>query len=257
MNKITTLFQEKPRNVLSVYYTAGYPRPDDTIPVLQALLRAGVDMIEIGVPFSDPVADGPVIQQSNTRALRGGMTLQRLLQELRPVAPNAAAPVLLMSYLNPILQYGFASFCRDATAAGVSGVIIPDLPPRECAREYKPVADQHDLKMIMLVTPQTSHARVRAIDRLSGGFIYAVSTAAVTGAREHFDSHTIDYLQRLQEMKTRNPLLVGFGISNKATFDAACAHAAGAIIGSKFVSLLDSSATPDEAVAELVRTIRP
>ncbi|MDR2129813.1 MAG: tryptophan synthase subunit alpha [Odoribacteraceae bacterium] len=255
MNKITTLFREKQRGLLSVYFTAGFPGPDDTVAIIRALQAGGVDMIEVGIPFSDPMADGPVIQQSSAAALDKGMTLKGLFARLATLGDEARVPLLLMGYLNPIMQYGFENFCRSCVETGVSGMIIPDLPFNDYLREYKPVADRHDLKIIMLVTPETPAERVRLIDAHTDGFIYLVSSASVTGTRERFDEQTIAYFRRTRDMKTRNPLMIGFGISNKATLDAALEHASGAIIGSKFVSLLATRVPPGEAVNELLRSL--
>ncbi|MDR2414378.1 MAG: tryptophan synthase subunit alpha [Odoribacteraceae bacterium] len=255
MNKINTLFREKHQNVLSVYFTAGFPGPDDTLPVIRALANAGVDMIEIGVPFSDPVADGPVIQQSGTAALRGGMTLEKLFAQLSAATDKPRVPLVLMTYLNPLLRYGFQEACRSCVEAGISGLIVPDLPPRAFWSDYRHFTRYHDLNMILLVAPGTSPSRFRAIDALSGGFIYMVSSASVTGTRDNFSQETIDYFRYINSLPSRNPLMIGFGVSNKATFDTACQHAAGVIIGSKFVSLLGQTDTPREAVNQLFRSI--
>jgi tryptophan synthase alpha chain len=255
MNKINALFHERQKNILSVYFTAGFPRPGSTPAIIRALEAGGVSMIEVGIPFSDPLADGPVIQQSSTVALRGGMTLARLFAELAPLREETRVPLILMGYLNPIMQYGFENFCRSCREAGVSGMIIPDLPFDEYTREYKPVADRHDLKVIMLITPETSDERVRLIDERTDGFIYMVSSAAVTGARSRFDEERQAYFHRINGMALRNPRLIGFGISNKPTLDAAFANASGAIIGSKFVSLLAEHDTPEEAVQALFHAL--
>jgi tryptophan synthase alpha chain len=251
MNKINALFRAKPRDILSVYFTAGHPRLDAAPGILRALQRHGADMIEVGIPFSDPLADGPVIQQSSAAALRAGMTLDLLFAQLRPLRDELRVPVLLMGYLNTVLRHGFERFCADCSDAGVSGMIIPDLPFREYTRHYKPVADRHDLRVIPLVTPATPDDRVRLIDEHADAFIYAVSSASTTGARDRFDDDTLAYFRRLSSLHLRNPFLIGFGISNRATLDAARAHAAGTIIGSKFVSLLSQHDDPDTAAATL------
>ncbi|MDR1414691.1 MAG: tryptophan synthase subunit alpha [Odoribacteraceae bacterium] len=250
-NPIDTLFRRQPRGILSVYFTAGHPRPDSLPAIVRALQDGGASMIEIGIPFSDPIADGPVIQQSSADALRGGMTLPLLFDQLASLRGQLRVPVLLMGYLNPIMQYGFERFCRQCRGVGVAGMIIPDLPFRDYLRHYKPVADAGGLRMIMLVTPATSDERVRLIDAHTDGFIYLVSTASTTGARDRFDDDTRAYFRRIREMNPRNPLLVGFGIANKSTLDDAFAHASGAIVGSKFVSLLADSDTPEDAVKKL------
>lgn len=256
MNRIQTLFQRKPSGILSVYFTAGYPRRDDTVSILQALEAKGIDMAEIGIPFSDPMADGPVIQQAATEALRGGMSLKLLFEQLRQVRHTVAMPLILMGYLNPIMQYGFEAFCQSCQAAGIDGVIIPDLPFADYKADYKAVADRYDVKIIMLITPETSQARIRQIDAHTSGFIYMVSSAATTGAQHSFDEQKQAYFSRIQRMQLHNPTLIGFGISNKLTYEAALQHASGAIVGSKFVQLLGSAASADEAVDGLLEALR-
>lgn len=238
MNRIDKLFQEKGSRILSIYYPAGYPNLADTLPVLQALQAAGIDMAEVGIPFSDPMADGPVIQEASTRALRNGMSLRLLFRQLAAMRDTVRIPVILMGYLNPIMQYGFGNFCESCEAAGVDGVIIPDLPFDDYLQDYKPVADKHGLHMVMLITPETSEERVRAIDAHTGGFVYMVSSAATTGAQKSFDGQKQAYFRRVGAMGLRNPRLVGFGVSNRATLEAAFANSQGAIIGSRFVQLL-------------------
>lgn len=255
MNRIQTLFQRKPSGILSVYFTAGYPRRDDTVSILQALEAKGVDMAEIGIPFSDPMADGPVIQQAATEALRGGMSLKLLFEQLRQVRRTVAMPLILMGYLNPIMQYGFEAFCRSCQETGIDGVIIPDLPFADYKADYKAVADRYDLNIIMLITPETSEARIRQIDVHTRGFIYMVSSAATTGAQRSFDEQKQAYFSRIQRMQLQNPTLIGFGISNKPTYEAALQHASGAIVGSKFVQLLGSAASADEAVDQLLEAL--
>jgi tryptophan synthase alpha chain len=254
MNAIDLLFQRKPRHVLSVYFTAGFPQRDDTPAVVDALRRGGADMIEIGVPFSDPVADGPVIQSSSAAALRNGMTVRRLFEQLADLPPSPV-PLILMGYLNPIMQYGFEDFCRNCRRTGVAGMIIPDLPFAEYLRDYRPTVERYGLRLILLITPETSEARIRRIDEASGGFIYMVSSAATTGAQTAFDDARLDYFRRIGAMGLRNPLMIGFGISNRATLDAAFAHASGAIIGSRFVELLAQSPSPAEAVGKLMNAL--
>jgi tryptophan synthase alpha chain len=254
MNNIDQLFQRKPRHVLSIYFTAGFPQRDDTPAVIDALRGGGADMIEIGIPFSDPVADGTVIQSSSAAALRNGMTVRRLFEQLAALPPSHV-PLILMGYLNPIMQYGFENFCRDCRRTGVSGMIIPDLPFAEYIRDYRPMVERYGLRLILLITPETSEARIRRIDEASGGFIYMVSSAATTGAQTAFDDARLDYFRRTAAMGLRNPLMIGFGISNKATLDAAFAHASGAIIGSKFVELLAQSPTPAVAVEKLMNAL--
>lgn len=248
MNRIDQLFQTKSSHILSIYFCAGCPTPDGTAATIQALQDAGVDMIEIGIPFSDPLADGPVIQQAATTALRNGMTLRRLFDQLADIRRTVHIPLLLMGYLNPILQFGFEAFCQRCRACGIDGLIIPDLPLREYREHYQATAERYGLHVVMLVTPETSDERVREIDQHTGGFIYMVSSAAVTGAQRSFDEQKQAYFRRIDSLGLKHPRLVGFGISNKATFEAACGPSSGAIIGSRFVTLL-SEAGGDAALA--------
>lgn len=238
MNRIDQLFQQKQERILSVYFCAGCPTKDGTANVLRSLQDAGVDMIEIGIPFSDPMADGPVIQGAATRALQGGMSLRLLFSQLRDIRRTVHIPLLLMGYLNPILNYGFEAFCRDCRACGIDGLIIPDLPLAEYVADYRDTALRYGLHVVMLITPETSDDRVREIDRQTGGFIYMVSSAAITGAQKDFNEQKQAYFRRIEAMHLRNPRMIGFGISNRQTYESASAHAAGCIIGSKFVTLL-------------------
>ncbi len=255
MNRIDQLFQQKNQNILSVYFTAGYPSLNDTVPVLQSLEKHGVDLVEIGVPFSDPMADGPVIQASGAQALKNGMSVKTLFDQLADVRESVSIPLVLMGYLNPILQFGFEKFCAEAQRCGIDGLIIPDLPFAEYMESYKSVAEKYGLHMVMLITPETSEERIRLIDENTGGFIYMVSSASVTGAKNTFSDTSLAYFRRVNAMELNNPRLIGFGISNKTTFDAACANASGAIIGSKFVSLLGSEKSVDEAVETLYKLL--
>lgn len=251
MNRITQLFSSKKSGLLDIYFCAGYPHLDSTVPTLNALQQAGVDICEIGIPFSDPMADGPVIQTAATQALKNGMTLATLFDQLKDVRASVAMPLVLMGYLNVIYQYGFENFCKSCSECGIDGAIIPDLPFDVYMDEYKEIADRYDVKIIMLITPETSEERIRLIDQNTEGFIYEVSTDATTGAQNEYGPDTIAYFKRIQDMHLNNPTLVGFGISNKATITAAQQHSAGAIIGSKFVRLMAERATPDEAIAQL------
>ena len=242
MNKINQLFAHRgDKKFLSLYFCAGCPTLDGTADVILTMQRRGIDFIEVGIPFSDPLADGPVIQTAATRALKNGMTVSRLLEQLQAVKDQVSIPLILMGYLNPILHYGIEPFCRDAAEAGVSGLIIPDLPFADYIAQVKPVADRYDLRIIMLITPETSEERIRFIDEHTDGFIYMVSSAAITGAQKHFDEQKQQYFRRIDEMNLRNPRMIGFGISNAQTLKAAQGHAAGAIIGSKFVTLLNEA----------------
>ena len=240
MNRITNLFQTQKDGILSVYFTAGYPNLNDTASILKALQAKGIHMVEVGIPFSDPMADGPVIQEASTAALRNGMSLHVLFEQLEDIRQDVHIPIILMGYLNPIMQYGFEAFCRKCALTGVDGMIIPDLPFADYMKEYKAIAERNNLKMIMLITPETSEERIRLIDEHTSGFIYMVSSASTTGAQQSFNEQKQTYFYRINGMGLRNPRLVGFGISNKATFDAAAINSSGAIIGSKFIQLLKS-----------------
>lgn len=257
MNRITELFSKKQKGILSVYFTAGFPGPEDTVPVIEALAAQGVDMAEIGIPFSDPMADGETIQNSGQIALKNGMTLTKLFGQVKNIRQKTDIPLVMMGYLNPVMQYGIENFCRECAEAGIDGVIIPDLPFADYLRDYKPVADRYGLKFIMLITPETSEERIRLIDEHTDGFIYMVSTAATTGTQNCFSEKTLDYFHRIDGMGLRNPRLIGFGISNPATFDAAQAAANGVIVGSGFIKALSSS--PDDipqAVSRLLGQLR-
>ena len=252
MNRIKQLLANKQQNIFSVYFTAGFPELNSTASIIEELQAQGIDMIEVGIPFSDPMADGPVIQNSSTIALQNGMNLKLLFAQLETIRDRVHIPLILMGYLNPVMQYGFESFCQDCQKAGVSGMIIPDLPFHDYINEYKPIADHYDLKVIMLITPETSEERVRLIDQHTDGFIYMVSSAATTGAQTSFNDTKQAYFRRINQMGLKNPRLIGFGISNKATLDAAFENGAGAIIGSKFITLLGEKETIKEAVSALV-----
>ena len=256
MNRINQLFQNSPQNLLSIYFCAGCPTLDGTADVIRTLEKNGVDMIEIGIPFSDPMADGIVIQDAATRALRNGMSLRILFDQLRDIRRDVRIPLILMGYLNPILHFGFEAFCRKCTECGIDGVIIPDLPFREYEANYKAVAQKYDIRIIMLITPETSEERVREIDAHTDGFIYMVSSAATTGAQQDFNEQKRLYFKKIEDMHLKNPLMVGFGISNKATFQAACEHASGAIIGSRFVTLLEEEKDPEKAILKLKEALK-
>lgn len=256
MNRITHLFQTKKDGILSIYFTAGYPHLDDTVAILKELEAKGINMVEVGIPFSDPMADGPVIQGAATTALRNGMSLRLLFKQLSGIRNAVKIPIILMGYLNPIMQYGFERFCQSCAEVGVDGMIIPDLPYADYMADYKEIADQYDLKVIMLITPETSEDRIRLIDAHTSGFIYMVSSAAITGAQKSFNEQKQAYFRRINGMHLTNPRLVGFGISNKATYEAAVANASGAIIGSKFVQLLGSEPTPAQAIDKLLDALK-
>ena len=255
MNRINQLFQDSPKNLLSIYFCAGCPTLEGTADVIRTLERNGVHSIEIGIPFSDPMADGIVIQEAATRALRNGMSLRVLFDQLRDIREEVNIPLILMGYLNPIMQYGFENFCRSCAECGIDGVIIPDLPFADYLADYKETAEKYNVKVVMLITPETSEERIRLIDAHTDGFIYMVSSASTTGAQQSFTEQKQDYFRRINSMQLRNPRLIGFGISNKATFDAACSNASGGIVGSKFVQLLGSSASPEMAVDKLLEAL--
>ena len=256
MNKINQLFaNNKDKKLLSLYFCAGCPTLEGTGEVIKTMERRGIAMIEVGIPFSDPLADGPVIQSAATQALKNGMNLKRLFAQLREIKDEVQIPLVLMGYLNPILHYGIEQFCQSCVESGVSGMIIPDLPFKDYQDIVKPIADKYDLRVIMLITPETSEERIRFIDDNTDGFIYMVSSAAITGAQKSFDDAKQEYFRRINAMNLRNPRMIGFGISNKQTLEAAQNNAAGAIIGSKFVTLLNESSTPDEALDKLFEAL--
>ena len=242
MNKINQVFSNRgDRKLLSLYFCAGCPTLDSTGDVIKTMQKRGIDFIEVGIPFSDPLADGPVIQSAATQALKNGMSVKLLFQQLKAIKNEVDIPLILMGYLNPILHYGIEAFCQSCADAGVSGMIIPDLPFDDYLTLVKPVADKYDLRVIMLITPETSDERIRFIDDHTDGFIYMVSSAAITGAQKNFDDAKQAYFRRIDAMRLRNPRMIGFGISNAQTLKAAQDNAAGAIIGSKFVTLLNEA----------------
>lgn len=256
MNRINQLFQNKKEGILSLYFCAGHPTLEGTNAVINTLEQKGIDMIEVGIPFSDPMADGPVIQDAATKALKNGMSLRLLFSQLETIRQEGVTiPLVLMGYLNPIMQYGFEAFCQNCVKCGVDGVIIPDLPFRDYLEEFKPIADHYDIRIIMLITPETSEERIRFIDEHTDGFIYMVSSAAITGAQKEFNDAKQAYFQRINSMNLKNPRMIGFGISNKQTLESAQRNAAGAIIGSKFVSLMDEMKDPGLALDQLYKLL--
>ena len=293
VNRINHLFATKCENILSIYFCAGHPTLDSTADTIRTLEQKGVDMIEVGIPFSDPMADGPVIQDAATKALRNGMTLKKLFSQLEELDRNplltspkgeenhpdstsslqskepcpdgkssplggtgGGLPLILMGYLNPIMQFGFEQFCQRCVEVGIDGVIIPDLPFKDYLEEYKPVADRYDIRIIMLITPETSDERIRFIDDHTDGFIYMVSSASTTGAQQSFGDQKQAYFSRIQAMHLKHPCMIGFGISNKQTLEAAQSHAAGAIIGSKFVKLYEETQDAGEAMDKLLEALK-
>lgn len=256
MNRIKKVFTEKRSGILSVFYTAGYPNLNNTKDIGLYLQEAGADIIEIGIPFSDPIADGPVIQESNKIALENGMTLKILLQQVKELREKVKLPIILMGYINPILQYGMEDFCRDAADAGVDGMILPDMPMDEYQREYKSTFDKYGLSNTFLMSPTTSEKRIRQIDDATDGFIYAVSASSTTGAKKGFDPEQENYFKRLQSLHLKNPFLIGFGISDYQTFSKASEYGAGAIVGSAFITMLKNSKNPENDILKFVQNLR-
>jgi tryptophan synthase alpha chain len=240
MSRLKELFARKNKRVLNVYCTAGFPTLNSTITVMQALEVNGANIIELGMPYSDPLADGPVIQASGNIALANGMTLKVLFEQLKDLRKTVSVPVILMGYMNPVLQYGFERFCAEAAAVGVDGLILPDLPELEFETEFDAIIKKYELDFIFLVTPETSEARLRKLDALSTGFLYAVSSSATTGSDKDFNA-VEQYLHRLQEMELVNPVLVGFGIKDKETFESASKYSNGAIIGTAFIKAIENT----------------
>ena len=242
MNRITQKLQET-KKILSIYFSAGYSNLNDTVLFIQKKKKNGVDMIEIGLPFSDPLADGPTIQASSTQALHNGMTTQVLFDQLKNIRKTVSIPLVIMGYFNPMLQYGIENFCQKCAEIGIDGLIIPDLPVDVYAEQYKTTFEKYGLKNIFLITPQTSEERIRFIDSVSDGFIYMVSSASVTGSQTGFGSIQEGYFKRIADMNLKNPQIIGFGISNKETFNQATQFAKGAIIGSAFIQHLTKNGT--------------
>ena len=253
MNRIDQKFRED-KKLLSIYFSAGYPSLEDTVPILKNLQAAGVDMVEIGLPFSDPLADGPTIQESSSQALRNGMTTEKLFIQLENIREHIDIPLVLMGYFNPMMQYGIEKFCQRCEAIGIDGLIIPDLPVDVYHEDYKALFDQHGLYNMFLITPQTPEERIRYIDQVSNGFIYMVSSAAVTGAQSSFGNTQTDYFQRIANMNLNTPTVIGFGISNAQTYEAASSHSRGAIIGSAFIKFLEKEGV--NKIEDFVQSIR-
>ncbi|WP_188051696.1 tryptophan synthase subunit alpha [Flavobacterium sp. GP15] len=242
MNRINKKLQES-KKIFSIYFSAGYPNLNDTVQIIQDLEKNGVNMIEIGLPFSDPLADGPTIQASSTQALHNGMTTQVLFDQLKDIRKTVTIPLVIMGYFNPMLQYGIENFCQKCAEIGIDGLIIPDLPVDVYADEYKATFEKYGLKNIFLITPQTAVERINFIDSVSDGFIYMVSSASVTGSQTGFGAEQADYFKRISDMNLKNPQIIGFGISNKETFNQATQYAKGAIIGSAFIKHLTENGT--------------
>lgn len=256
MNRLQQLFQNKKKDILSIYYTAGYPNLTDTLKIAEALEKSGADFLEIGFPYSDPVADGPTIQASSKQSLDQGMTLEILFEQLKDLRQKVTIPILLMGYVNPVLQYGVANFCKKCAEVGVDGCIIPDLPMYEYEELYRSEFENNGISNIFLVTPQTSEERIRKIDGLSNAFIYLLSSAATTGKNLDVSADARAYFSRIKAMELKNPLMIGFGISDKKTFDSANEYASGAIIGSAFVKALANEASLEENVKGFMKEFR-
>ena len=255
MNRINNLFATKKQGILSLYFCAGHPTVDSTAQIIRTLEQKGIDMIEVGIPFSDPMADGPVIQDAATKALRNGMTLNLLFEQLSDIRKDVTMPLVFMGYLNPIYQYGYEAFFKKCSETGIDGVIIPDLPFKDYLEKVKPIADRYDVRIIMLITPETSDERIRFIDDNTDGFIYMVSSAATTGAQKEFDIRKQEYFNHVNNMGLKHARMIGFGISNTQTLESAQANAAGCIIGSKFVQLMEEFGDADGAYAALMEAL--
>ena len=255
MNRINKLFETKKENILSVYFTAGFPNLNDTVEIIQQLEKNGVDLIEIGMPFSDPTADGPTIQHSSEIALKNGMSLELLFGQLKNIRETVSIPLILMGYLNPVYQFGIEQFCAKCAETGIDGVILPDLPLDEFEQEYKSIFTRYNLHNILLITPQTSENRIKQIDDASSGFIYMVSSSSTTGAGKKVEDFQQSYFERIQKMNLKNPRLIGFGISDNATFKNACRYASGAIVGSAFVKSFTPELKNEISISKFVRNI--
>lgn len=256
MNRIDQLFKDKQENILSIYFTAGFPKLDDTRPIMKALEEAGADIIEIGVPYSDPVADGPTIQESNKVALDNGMSLKKLFAQLEDMRKEINIPVILMGYLNPMMQYGMEAFCKKCQEVGVDGIIVPDLPMQQYLDEYKEMFDRYDLRNTFLISPQTSERRIREIDEYSDGFIYMVSSHSITGAKSGITDAQVDYFQSVKAMELKSPRLIGFGISDRNSFLTASSYSHGAIIGSAFIKVLQQANDLEKDIKTYIRGIK-
>ncbi|MBT7653876.1 MAG: tryptophan synthase subunit alpha [Flavobacteriaceae bacterium] len=253
MNRIDQKFREN-KKLLSIYFSAGFPNIEDTVPILKKLQTAGVDMVEIGLPFSDPLADGPTIQASSTQAIRNGMTTKKLFSQLEGIRKHITIPLVLMGYFNPMMQYGIEKFCSRCETIGIDGIIIPDLPVDVYNENYKALFDKHGLYNMFLITPQTSEARIKYIDKVSNGFIYMVSSASVTGAKSTFGNTQTEYFKRIASLKLKTPTVIGFGISNQETYKIACDQSKGAIIGSAFIQFLEKEG--EEKIGSFIKSIR-
>lgn len=256
MNRIETLFQNKKENIISVYFTAGYPNLNDTEPIITELERAGTDLIEIGFPFSDPVADGPVIQQSSEQALKNGMTVKLLFEQLKNIRQTVKIPLVLMGYINPVMQYGIENFCKDASAIGIDAMILPDLPVEMYLKEYKNVFQQYNLHYIPLIPPQTDDARIKMIDEACTGFIYLVSSSSTTGTKTAQNPVLEGFASRIKKLELNNPQLIGFGINDKVSFENVCKYASGGIIGTAFIKTLSKEGNMKENIHKFINSLK-
>ena len=256
MNRIDQLFKTKQNNILSIYFTAGHPTFDSTAEIITELQNNGVDLIEIGMPFSDPLADGPVIQKSSQVALNNGMSLQKLFVQLKDIRKSINIPLILMGYLNPVLQYGFEKFCKDASELGIDGLILPDLPQKEYDEHFKEIVEKYNLKFIFLISPETSNERVKLLDSIGTGFNYIVSSSSTTGAKEKIIEQQKAYFERINSLGLKLPKLIGFGISNNESYENACKQANGVIIGSAFVNAIDETNDLNKTIKDFVKMIR-
>lgn len=255
-NRITSLFASKKKDILSVFYTAGFPKLGDTVSVAAELEKAGADIIEIGIPFSDPVADGPTIQQSNKVALENGMNVKLLLEQVIEIRKTVKIPIILMGYLNPVMQYGVEKFVKNAARAGVDGLILPDMPVYEFEEQYKRVFEENNMCNTFLISPTTADDRIKRIDAMTEGFIYAVSASSTTGAKKDFSDEQVTYFKRLSDLKLKNPILIGFGISDRSTFSKASSFGNGAIVGSAFITLLGNSKNLSDDIGKFVKSLK-
>jgi tryptophan synthase alpha chain len=255
-NRIEGLFERKKKGILSVYFSAGYPQLEDTTRIISCLEESGADIVEIGMPFSDPIADGPTIQESNKIALDNGMSLKVLFDQLSDIRSKVSLPIILMGYINPVMQYGIEAFCKKCQMVGVDGLILPDLPMDEYLNHYKQIFEEHNLINVFLITPQTSEERIRLIDDVSKGFIYMVSSSSTTGSRGDISDEQLLYFTRIKEMNLKNPTLIGFGISDNSTFEQACNYAEGAIIGSAFIKALEKAGNLEKDINKFIKSIK-
>jgi tryptophan synthase alpha chain len=256
MNRINALFSNKKKDILSVYFTAGYPELEDTVEIIKELDKAGVDMIEIGIPFSDPVADGPVIQQSSERALANGMSLRLLFEQLSEIRETTDIPIILMGYFNPVFRFGMENFLANCRSTGIDGTIIPDLPVEEYLETYESLYDKHNIRNIFLVSPQSSNERIKYLDSISKGFLYVVSSSATTGGTGGFSQANTDYFKKLNSLNIKSPKLIGFGISDNYSYMQACNYSKGVIIGSAFIRSLKNDGSLPDKINNFVRSIR-